>query len=343
MINSHFGFTPLKEVWLGDCYPESFYSHLPLQVQDAFAQITEWTKQDLTSVETFLKDRNIIVKRPTFNSIDNYIDSNDHLVKPPITPRDHYIVLGNTLYSLHNKMPYDPWQKQIDEYLGQGYDVQQPKKQAINCVYPPSIVRVGRDIYIDVVSHKPQWGHVTEWLVELAKNYRVNICNTDGHSDSVFCPLAHRLIGTSHWKTDYSNTFPGWEVFEIKTNNLFHNEPKTWSVSKEINDNQCFVKHINDLAIDWVGDYRETVFEVNMLVVDEHNVIIMKENEDFCKWLEKHGITAHCFDMRTRTFWDGGWHCLTLDIHRQDTKQDLFPFRGDNGIYWRDLDENTSR
>ena len=29
MINSNFGFTPLKEVWLGDCYPESYYDHLP--------------------------------------------------------------------------------------------------------------------------------------------------------------------------------------------------------------------------------------------------------------------------------------------------------------------------
>ena len=26
MINSHFGFTPLKEVWLGDCYPLSYYT-----------------------------------------------------------------------------------------------------------------------------------------------------------------------------------------------------------------------------------------------------------------------------------------------------------------------------
>ncbi len=35
------------------------------------------------------------------------------------------------------------------------------------------------------------------------------------------------------------------------------------------------------------------------------------------------------------SFFDGGWHCLTLDIHREDTKTDLFPERGDNGVYWR--------
>ena len=41
------------------------------------------------------------------------------------------------------------------------------------------------------------------------------------------------------------------------------------------------------------------------------------------------------YDLRTRSFWDGGWHCFTLDIHRHDTAQDLFTDRGDNGVYWR--------
>jgi hypothetical protein len=42
-INSNFGFPPLKEVWLGDCYLESYYSHLPNEIADPLCQITEWT------------------------------------------------------------------------------------------------------------------------------------------------------------------------------------------------------------------------------------------------------------------------------------------------------------
>ena len=41
MINSNFGFTPLKEVWLGDCYPESWYDHLPNEIADPFRQINK--------------------------------------------------------------------------------------------------------------------------------------------------------------------------------------------------------------------------------------------------------------------------------------------------------------
>ena len=56
MINSNFGFTPLKEVWIGDCYPESFFSHLPNEVADPFRLITEWTKQDTGSLQKFLEE-----------------------------------------------------------------------------------------------------------------------------------------------------------------------------------------------------------------------------------------------------------------------------------------------
>jgi hypothetical protein len=47
MINSNFGFTPLKEVWLGNCYPTSYYDHLTNEIAVPFRQITEWTREDL--------------------------------------------------------------------------------------------------------------------------------------------------------------------------------------------------------------------------------------------------------------------------------------------------------
>jgi len=37
---------------------------------------------------------------------------------------------------------------------------------------------------------------------------------------------------------------------------------------------------------------------------------------------------AHSLPFRTRTFWDGGLHCITLDIRRNDDMIDLFPERG---------------
>jgi len=336
MINSNFGFTPLREVWLGDCYPESYYDHLPNQIADPFRLITEWTKKDLTQLQQFLESRGIVVRRPKFESIDNFINRQGNLNKPPITPRDHYLVLGKTLYSLHNDLVQDPWQAVIDKYLVLGLDVQSPKNQAINCLNPPSLVRIGCDLYIDTETHESTWGFISELLVQWAKEYRVNINNTGGHSDGVFCPVAPGVIVSSHYKTDYSQSFPGWETYLVDPTVNNFTMPKNWSLNVDsVDTNIAFSDHINRHASDWVGNFKETVFEVNMLVIDQHNVIATKEHPKLFKFLESHGITAHAFDFRCRSFWDGGWHCLTLDIDRDDARDDLFPDRGDNGVYWR--------
>lgn len=339
MINSNFGFTPLKEVWLGDTYPESFYDHLPNQVADALCQITQWCKEDTSKLQKFLESKDIIVQRPQFDSIDDHLGKNELLVRPPICPRDHYTVLDKTLYSLHHNkdLKQDQWHHAMDRYKSLGYDVQQPVDQPINVLYPPSIVRVGKDLFIDPFDHQHMWGFSCQAMVELAKKYRINICTTGGHSDGVFCPVAPGVIVTSHWKKDYNISFPEWEVFSIpkKLNNFYGQKQNLWSVPGQDN-NKTFTKWISQYAVDWVGEFQETVFEVNMLVVDEHNIIAMKDYPPLTEWLDKKGITVHTFDFRPRTFFDGGWHCLTLDIHREDTMTDLFPHRGENGVYYRE-------
>lgn len=342
MINSHFGFTPLKEVWLGDCYPAAWYDHLPNEIADPFRQITEWTQEDTGKLQKFLEARGIQVRRPVFESIDDYINDVGILVKPPITPRDHYFTLGNSLYSLHRFVSKDPWRHIIDEYAQQGLDAQIVKDLPISCISPPSVVRIGQDLYIDIETHSPVWGFVCEWMIEISKDYRVNICNTQGHSDAVFCPVAPGLIVSSHYKNDYKKTFPGWELFKVPRNlsNSKYSTKNWLSNDPIIDNNTAFSQHIATLAKDWIGNFRETVPEVNMLVLDEKNVVAMKEYAPLAQWLDQHGITVHYFDFRARSFWDGGWHCLTLDIERTDTKKDLFPSRGPNGVFWRELLEN---
>lgn len=271
-INSNFGFSPLKEVWLGDCYPESYYDHLPNEIADPLCQITQWTKEDLTKLQIFLESRGITVQRPQFNTIDNYVNSQDNLIRPPITPRDHYITLGDTLYSLHSSSIYkkDPWQEILDLYKQQNLKVESPINQPINCLCPPSLVRVGKDLYLDRDSHQYSWGFICEWMISVSKKYRINICDTGGHSDGVFCPVAPGVLVTSHYKYNYNHSFPGWDVFRLPNNlHNFKNPKDWWTTDENINNNLSFSKHILENAQKWVGTASETVFEVNMLVIDE--------------------------------------------------------------------------
>ena len=88
----------------------------------------------------------------------------------------------------------------------------------------------------------------------------------------------------------------------------------------------CFVQneHINKKASKWVGDSTETVFEANMLVVDEHNVICIAEHKQSFEKFKQLGITPHVVDFPPRHFWDGGIHCITVDIRRTGGCLDYF-------------------
>jgi len=61
-----------------------------------------------------------------------------------------------------------------------------------------------------------------------------------------------------------------------------------------------------------------------MLVVDEKNVISSVQNTKLISILEKYGITMHVLDIPHSYFWDGGVHCMTLDLCRQGQKQNYF-------------------
>ena len=82
-----------------------------------------------------------------------------------------------------------------------------------------------------------------------------------------------------------------------------------------------------------MGNYKETYFDINCLVVDEQNILMLGENEALYKVLNQKGINVHMVPFRARTFWDGGLHCLTVDILRDSTLADYFHFKDNLIIY----------
>lgn len=346
LVNSHCGFTKLEEVWLGDAYPVEFYDHLPNAIQDAFHTITEWTKEDLSKIEKKLVELGVTVRRPEYHSIDDCLDSNDNLLKPAVASRDDTLVLGHTMYHLRNHFKVNPWKRWLDLYRESGSVVHEISDGPWACVSPPCMVRMGRDLYLDWIYHKDVWGMVTEPAVELAKEYRVHVSMIDGHSDSVFCPVTEGLILTTDYKKSYEATFPGWEIYNInhagrsKPTNMgggFHQ----WHIpDTKIGANKEFAQHIQQKAQDWVGSYIETVFDVNLLIVDDKNILSVGDDEETFEFLAKKGYNVHAFDFRCRNFWDGGMHCLTNDVRRKGSCPDFFPERGKPGLDWL-IDEES--
>jgi hypothetical protein len=329
VINSHNSWSQLEEVWLGDVYPASWYDHLKPEVRDIFQELTAITQEDLSIIQKTLEDFNIIVKRPRYNNIDSYVDLTGQLIKPQICPRDNFVTIGNILMVPDNFSVTQSWMYALGEYCQDpGSNINPAYSQIINGA---NVVRVGRDIIID--QDNCDFTYNYKW-----PEYRVHLVKNGGHMDGCFAILKPGLILANHYYEDYDQTFPGWEIIMLD-NPTYHASPSTGYqqpypvyngkfYDTTVGTTRMFNDHIVQHALDWVGDYRETYFELNCLVVNEQNVIMLGYNEAIEKELARHNITVHWVPFRTRSFWDGAMHCLTVDIRRQSTIEDFFPERG---------------
>ncbi len=350
-INSYTNWGKLKEVWLGDVYPSHFYDHLESQVRDVFYELTERTKQDLSVIEHKLIELGVEVVRPVYNCIEDHILSPHHsygagqLDRPQICPRDHFMVYGNKL--IGNKFYHPSWQHAINKYRQNHNNeiIDDLRLDHLGFMCGANSVRVGKDLYLDVfhANHSSldlMKRELEEKIQPLFPDTRLHLLSNGGHVDGCFAAIKPGVLLTSMYFSDYARTFPGWEKVNISQPE-FRN--KKWNCGPGFNGkwwhtgsppNKAFNEHVIKHALDWVGNYTETFFEVNCLVVDENNVLILGENEPVFRELERHGITAHSMPFRTRTFWDGGLHCITLDIRREDSPVDLFPDRSQTVYYY---------
>jgi len=161
----------------------------------------------------------------------------------------------------------------------------------------------------------------------------VNFLSVEGHSDGNYHPIKPGAILSLYDVQTYSETFPGWDVCYLPDQSWRKvkgfrelkkkNEGKWWLAGEENNDE--FTYFVETWLQDWVGYVEETVFDVNVLVLDEHHVCVSNpNNEQVNTFLKKHNMEPVYVPWRHRYFWDGGLHCITLDLVREGTQQDYF-------------------
>ena len=208
-------------------------------------------------------------------------------------------------------------------------------------VASPNITVVGKDIYIDVcdISSDKISKKVADYCLKSFKNifldFRINTLNVGGHNDSCFHTIKPGSLLSLHEIQNYSNTFPDWDVCYLpdqsweKVKGFLKIKKqvagKWWLPEQE--DNVEFTNFVETWLTDWVGYVEETVFDVNVLVLDEHHVCVNNMNPTVINFLKKHNMEPVHVPWRHRYFWDGGLHCITLDLYREGKQQDYFPDR----------------
>ena len=228
-------------------------------------------------------------------------------------------------------------QRAGDEFLGidNVSQLTEEQKQKIYAERPlpgfcaPNITRIGKKCLVDIW----QTEDIQPVLEKLYPQFTYQSIDMFGHNDSVFSVLKPGVVIAASWVQEYGGVqhlFPGWEIIYFDDPNWDsiekwrrlkqRNQGKWWVPGEE--DNDEFTKFVETWLNNWVGEVEETIFDVNTLVLDDRYVVVNSDNPVLVNALRKHNMEPVFCPLRHRFFFDGGWHCMTLDIERDGVQQD---------------------
>ena len=257
--------------------------------------------------------------------------------KPPLFPRDDQIVVGNTFYTLRNRSAEGNEEELTTLSYGRSTTIvyedlyKEIEENIINCCrgvtdidfwnQGPNIVRLGDTIILDGLPEKPyRW-----FRGRLKKDYNIITAFNEGHSDGIYNPIKPGAFISNGEALQFKKYFPNWDVFYLPDTQWPNMSPflevkekvrgKWWIPGEEHNDD--LINFVDKWFSEWVGFCEETVWDVNVLMVNPETVLCLTENKELFKWFKKHNVEPIVTPFRHRFFWDGGLHYLTLDTHRE--------------------------
>lgn len=346
--NSWCKWHPLKTVMLGRAYYPEFYRDIKnSKVKDCLVRIAEETEEDFKNYEKVLKEWGCEVIRPELDINENlqeHIDNKEIMqhkssafLRPPAQPRDGQLVMGNELLFTGNDHP--SIKERLLEYNSDNtYDLENylsPFNETFNrfdleLFDAPFVTCVGNRVYVDLQE-------IPEYAINILKERYperefINV-KIGGHSDGCFHTLKEGVILSLERYTKFKDTFPGWEVCYLPPNQSWNlvenwfdlkikNKGKWWLAGEEKNND--FTNFVETWLTDWVGYCEESVFDVNVLMLDDKHVCVNGYNKTVFDFLKKHNIEPIIVPFRHRFFWDGGLHCVTLDLYREGGMENYF-------------------
>lgn len=245
-------------------------------------------------------------------------------------------VQGDNLNELVEQVSKFEWWKPITNLVSSAGNkiVKNQFHDILNEIPANGVTRIGKDLFFGV-SANTKIEKIKNLTNYFFPEYRSHIVTTGGHIDGCFSPIKPGLIVSTMDMPTYSKTFPGWEVVYLQGESWEKvkpfcdlkkkNQGRWWIKGSEYD--QELIEYVETWLQDWVGYAEESVFDVNILVIDQNNVIVNNYNKQAFDAFERHEVTPHICPIRHRWFWDGGIHCVTLDLDREGYQQDWFSER----------------
>tara|TARA_Y100001938_G_scaffold81504_2_gene112389 strand:- start:68510 stop:69631 length:1122 start_codon:yes stop_codon:yes gene_type:complete len=281
--------------------------------------------------------------------------NNPSLPYGPLEPRNHYFVLNQHLFCTHYsndnmKQTIDNYSKEnqvrlVDnQYAAPNYtvinndllidtDAGDPHPWFTQEIHT-GVEDYNRNVKLTKFSMlqnktKQRWELIHDDNIKTIQEYypNQNIIQIDegGHSDGVFHTISPGVMLSINDVDFHKKLFPDWDVLYLPDESW--DKVGAWTFEKSKidksywvpgqEDNEEFNHFVKTWLSDWVGYCTESVFDVNVLVLDPHTVCINNKNPLVIDFLKKHKIDYIHVPWRHRYFWDGGLHCITLDLKRR--------------------------
>ena len=327
---------PLHCVWLGASYSSKFYEPIrDHRIRDSLQKIAAETEEDYKNLQQVLESFGVCVDRPFIDDATTIMDcvnsqgqltydvskSFTLLPRPPMQPRDSVLIVGHTMIETN---PEFKWFESLADQL-------MPVGSRIKCTDnkhfdAPLITVIGQHLVVDCRDHPWLANHIQN----LFPDRTVVPVMIGGHNDAVFCPVRPGLIVSTYHHDNYRDTFPGWQVKYIENQSwnalpgwrkFKHAKVDKWWVP-DCDNNPEFSQFVDTWLSHWLGQVKETVFDVNMLQLDTNTILVNNYNKEMFDFFKIHKIEPIITPFRHRFFWDGGIHCVTADIYREGTVDD---------------------
>jgi len=186
----------------------------------------------------------------------------------------------------------------------------------------PNVINTNESILVD----NNEYCNYAEWLQPYVDSRPIQqFISKAGHVDGCFAVLGNQTILGIDPFIDYNKYFPGYDIIKVPEENYQDKieefkimktkvDGRWWLAGEEHNNE--FINYVDTHLKSWVGHVFESIFDVNVLALDENTILTSNVTDDIRQKLKKQKIECITVPWRHRFFVDGGLHCITLDLNR---------------------------
>ena len=302
----------LKTVLLGNVpTPADLKEVLGRPIPKIIEQLLIETHEDLETIKNKYKELGVeVIMYPVVGKKENFLEDT-------INVRNGFIVVDDQMFVTSGVGYLEELYNSVNKL------VQVPHRGS----YCPDIYLHDDYAILDRLGPK-EYRYWRDFLS--AKGKKIITAFNKGHSDGIYRNVGDKIWLVNGDTLDCKGLWPDTPVMELSTTS--NGEINHWHPVEQLREMQktrgrylidkqvlskTDIEFVDNYLENWVGYCEETLFDINMSIIDENNIMVISRNSKVYDRLESLDINVHKVPFRHYFFWDAGLHCMTNDLVRE--------------------------